>query len=161
MDAYLRVDFNKQKLIYLENKGLKVKKRRKDGALKHASHIIALRDNDDILKRKAAENPLTYRDADSVEELYEAWKRTYECDYATRSIFEPDVQPYQIGKAKYTIADLQTVTEANIQPKYHEFATILHQHNVSGRENAFDKLINLFLCKIVDEKQNPNDLQFH
>lgn len=132
-----------------------------DSALKYASHIIAVRDNDDILKRKAAENPPTYRDADSAKELYEAWKRTYESDYATRGIFEPDVQPYQIGKAKYTIADLQTVTQADIQPKYHEFATILRQHNVSGRENAFDKLVNLFLCKIVDEKHNPNDLQFY
>jgi len=132
-----------------------------DGALKYASHIIAVRDNDDILKRKAAENPPTYRDADSAKALYEAWKRTYESDYATRGIFEPDVQPYQIGKAKYTVADLQTVTEADIQPKYHEFATILRQHNVSGRENAFDKLVNLFLCKIVDEKHNPNDLQFY
>ncbi len=131
------------------------------GALKYASHIIAIRDNDDILKRKAAENPPSYRDADSAKELYEVWKRTYECDYATRGIFEPDVQPYQIGKAKYTIADLQTVTEADIQPKYHEFATILRQHNVSGRENAFDKLVNLFLCKIVDEKHNPDDLQFY
>lgn len=132
-----------------------------DGVLKYVSHIIAVRDNDDILKRKAAENPPTYREADSAKGLYEVWKRTYDADYATRGIFEPDVQPYQIGKAKYTVADLQTVTEADIKPKYHEFATILRQHNVSGRENAFDKLVNLFLCKIVDEKHNPNDLQFY
>jgi type I restriction-modification system DNA methylase subunit len=132
-----------------------------DGTLKYASYIIAVRDNDDILKRKAAENPPTYRDSDSAKALYEAWRRTYESDFTTRGIFEQDVQPYQIGKAKYTVDDLQTVTEADIQPKYHEFATILRQHNVSGRENAFDKLVNLFLCKIVDEKNNPKDLQFY
>jgi type I restriction-modification system DNA methylase subunit len=132
-----------------------------NGALKYASYIIAVRDNDDILKRKAAEHPPTYRDSDSAKALYEAWRRTYESDFTTRGIFEQDVQPYQIGKAKYTVADLQTVTEADIQPKYHEFATILRQHNVSGRENAFDKLVNLFLCKIVDEKNNPKDLQFY
>ena len=129
-----------------------------DGALKYASYIIAVRDNEDVLKRKAAENPPTYRDSDSA---YEAWRRTYESDFTTRGIFEQDVQPYQIGKAKYTVNDLRTVTEADIQPKYHEFATILRQHNVSGRENAFDKLVNLFLCKIVDEKNNPKDLQFY
>lgn len=132
-----------------------------DGVLKYASHIISTLDNPDILKRKAAENPLTYSGADSAKELYKVWKLTYECDYATRGIFESDVQPYQIGKAKYTVADLQNVTEADIQPKYHEFATILRQHNVSGRENAFDKLVNLFLCKVVDEKHNPKDLQFY
>ena len=127
-----------------------------DGALKYASYIIAVRDNEDVLKRK--KNPPTYRDSDSA---YEAWRRTYESDFTTRGIFEQDVQPYQIGKAKYTVNDLRTVTEADIQPKYHEFATILRQHNVSGRENAFDKLVNLFLCKIVDEKNNPKDLQFY
>lgn len=132
-----------------------------DGVLKYASHIIVVRDNEDILKRKASEKPLSYRGAESAKELYEVWKRTYECDYATRGIFEPDVQPYQIGKVKYTVADLQTITEQDIQRKYHEFATILRQHNVSGRENAFDKLVNLFLCKIVDEKHNPHDLKFY
>jgi len=132
-----------------------------DGVLKYTSYIIALRDNDDILRRKAAENLPTYRDADSAKALYEAWKRTYESDYATRGIFEPDIQPYQIGKTKYSIADLRTITEADIKRKYHEFATILRQHNVSGRENAFDKLVNLLLCKIVDEKHNPEDLQFY
>lgn len=132
-----------------------------DNTLKYASQIIAVRDNEDILKRQAFENPLTYREADSARELYKTWHTTYKSDYATRGIFEPDIQPYQIGKAKYNVTDLQIVTEADIQPKYHEFATILRQHNVSGRENAFDKLVNLFLCKIVDEKHNQTDLQFY
>jgi len=132
-----------------------------DGVLKYSSHIIAVRDNEDILKKKEKENPLAYAKADSAKELYQVWNHTYESDYATRGIFELDIQPYQIGKAKYTVDDLRTVTQADIQPKYHEFATILRQHNVSGRENAFDKLVNLFLCKIVDEKHNPTDLQFY
>ncbi|MFP3597919.1 restriction endonuclease subunit S [Chryseobacterium sp. SIMBA_029] len=34
-------------------------------------------------------------------------------------------------------------------------------NNVSGRENAFDKLVNLFLCKIVDETNNPKELKFY
>jgi len=91
-----------------------------DGALKYASYIIAVGDNDDVLKRK--KNPPTYRDSNSD---YEAWRCTYESDFTMRGIFEQDVQPYQIGKAKYNVNDLRTVTEADIQPKYHEFATIL------------------------------------
>lgn len=39
--------------------------------------------------------------------------------------------------------------------------TILRQHNVGSHENAFDKLINLFLAKIVDETINPSELQFY
>ena len=33
--------------------------------------------------------------------------------------------------------------------KYNQFATILRKYNVGGCENAFDKLVNLFLAKIV------------
>jgi hypothetical protein len=45
-------------------------------------------------------------------------------------------------------------------PNFKE-ATILRQHNVSGHENAFDKLIYLFLAKIVDEGQNTKELKFY
>lgn len=31
---------------------------------------------------------------------------------------------------------------------------------MSGRENAFDKLVNILLCKLVDEATNPDDLKF-
>ena len=60
-----------------------------------------------------------------------------------------------------TAADLKSISADDQQKKYHEFATILRQHNVSGRENAFDKLVNLFLCKLVDEMENPDDLTFY
>ena len=59
------------------------------------------------------------------------------------------------------MADLHAISATDQQKKYHEFATILRQHNVSGRENAFDKLVNLFLCKLVDEIENPTDLKFY
>ncbi|EJA9561315.1 N-6 DNA methylase, partial [Campylobacter coli] len=41
-----------------------------------------------------------------------------------------------------------------------EFAKILRKHNISGKENAFDKLVNIFLCKIYDETFNKNNLKF-
>lgn len=47
----------------------------------------------------------------------------------------------------YSIKDLKSVGFEDTQKKYNEFATILRQHNVSGHENAFDKLINIFLAK--------------
>ena len=133
-----------------------------NNAVTYANRVITLRDNDKLLEQKRDLKPLTYKDAQEVEDLYRVWKETYALDYATKGIFEPDIQPYHIGKLKYTTADLNTVrNDKDIQSKYHEFATILRQHNVSGRENAFDKLVNLFLCKIVDESRNPNDLQFY
>lgn len=41
-----------------------------------------------------------------------------------------------------------------------KFAKILRKYNISGKENAFDKLVNLFLCKIYDENHNKEILNF-
>jgi len=127
------------------------------------SYIISLKDNEKLLEELADKKPLSFKEAKAleVEDIYKAWKETYNLDFATKGIFENDIQAYHIGKQKYTIDDLVEVGSKDIQSKYHEFATIMRQHNVSGRENAFDKLVNLFLCKIVDEAKNPKDLKFN
>ena len=134
-----------------------------DGKAVYFSNIISLNDNKKLLEELADKKPLSFKEAKSleVEDIYKAWKETYNSDYATKGIFEDEIQPYQIGKQKYSINDLSEVGSKDIQSKYHEFATILRKYNVSGRENAFDKLVNLFLCKIVDEAKNPKDLKFN
>ena len=126
-------------------------------------YIISLKDNEKLLEELADKKPLSFKEAKAleVEDIYKAWKETYNLDFATKGIFEDDILPYEIGKQKYSIDDLIEVGSKDIQSKYHEFATIMRQHNVSGRENAFDKLVNLFLCKIVDEAKNPKDLKFN
>lgn len=88
-------------------------------------------------------------------------EKTYNCAYATIGIFEDEIDAYTIGKLKYTVKDLKEISDRDIQGKYHQFATILRQHNISGHENAFDKLVNLFLCKVVDESKNSDDLKFY
>lgn len=131
--------------------------------LTYNNNIISLNDNVKLLEELADKKPLSYKEAKAleVEDIYKTWKETYSLDFATKGIFEDDIQAYQIGKQKYTVEDLAEVDSKDIQSKYHEFATIMRQHNVSGRENAFDKLVNLFLCKIVDEAKNPKDLKFY
>ena len=132
------------------------------GKVVYENRILTLEDNEKLIEEKKALKPLTYKDAVEVEDLYKVWKETYALDYATKGIFESDIQPYHIGKLNYSVDDLDIVnSEKEIQSKYHEFATILRQHNVSGRENAFDKLVNLFLCKIVDESLHSTDLKFY
>ena len=134
-----------------------------DGKVIPYHYIISLKDNEKLLEELADKKPLSFKEAKAleVEDIYKAWKETYNLDFSTKGIFENDILPYQIGKQKYTVEDLLEVGSKDIQSKYHEFATILRQYNVSGRENAFDKLVNLFLCKIVDEAKNPNDLKFN
>jgi type I restriction-modification system DNA methylase subunit len=125
--------------------------------------LITLKDNEKLLEELAEKEPISYARAKLLdkEDIYHAWKETYSQDYATKGIFEIDIPSYDIGKTKYSLTDLSSINSNDIQGKYHQFATILRQHNVSGRENAFDKLINLFLCKIVDETNNPDELKFY
>jgi len=121
-------------------------------------YLINLSDNKELIENNSSLKP--YKDATTVEEIYKVWCETYDKEYATVGIFE-DNRAYEIGKTKFNIDDLKTISSKDIQGKYHEFATILRVYNVSGRENAFDKLVNLFLCKVVDEIENPNELKFY
>jgi len=121
-------------------------------------YLINMQDNQDLI----LDNPTmqTYEKANDVEDIFNAWKNSYDSFYTTKGLFE-DNQAYKIGEHKINVNDLEIINSKDIQGKYNAFATILRKYNVSGRENAFDKLVNLFLCKIVDEKKNPDELEFY
>ncbi len=129
-----------------------------DGKVVPEYRLINIQDNEALLR----DNPKlkSYKEATTVGELYAVWQETYGGECATLGLFENN-RPYDIGKEKYTSEDLKSINSKDIQGKYHDFANILRQHNVSGRENAFDKLVNLFLCKVTDEKTNPKELAFY
>ena len=129
-----------------------------DNKINSKYYLISLKDNDELLENnKKLES---YKNASEVEDIYSVWSETYKKEYSTVWLFENN-EAYKIGKTNFSIDDLKTISSKDIAWKYHEFATILRQHNVSGRENAFDKLVNLFLCKVVDEKYNPEKLNFY
>lgn len=125
--------------------------------------IIPLEDNEEYLKTDST--LISYRSCKGKDNFaqrsYDVWKNTYDCDYSEEGLLEEEIQPYYPGKRKYSVSDLQEIDEGAIQKKYNEFATILRKYNVSGRENAFDKLVNLLLAKVIDEVNNPLDLDFY
>ena len=122
--------------------------------------IISHKDNEEILLQ---DNKLkAFKDATNVKNRFEVWKNTYKQEYIESGIFETNIQAYQIGKEKYTLLeDTHPVTDKDIKGKYHQFRTILRKHNIARKENAFEVLVNLFLCKIVDEEKNKDNLQFY
>ena len=133
-----------------------------DNKCKRTYHVISMLDNKEYLlsnKTLVSFEDVTKRGGNR-DEYYQVWKDTYQFDYNTKGIFEDEIAPFHIGKKKFTIEDLQVVDATAIQKKYNQFATIMRQYNVSGRENAFDKLVNLFLVKIVDETRHGKELQF-
>ena len=126
---------------------------------KPAYYLINVQDNEEKLKNDPGAP--AYKDAKNNKQLFRVWHDTYQCDAATRGLFEDDIQPYHIGKNKFSVKDLAPISNDEIKKKYNEFATILRRHNVGAKENAFDKLVNLFLAKVVDETNNPDDLHFY
>lgn len=127
---------------------------------KTSQRIISVKDNPQILEEMP--NAPSFNAATNVTERFKAWKDTYKQEHTETGIFEENIQAYQIGKNKYTLAhDTRPLDAKDIKGKYHDFRTILRKHNVSRRENAFEVLVNLFVCKIVDELENPNDLKFY
>lgn len=133
-----------------------------DGKCKRTYHVISMLDNKEYLlsNRNLVSFETVTKRGGNRDEYYQVWRYTYQFDYNTKGIFEEEVTPFNIGKKTFTIEDLQTVDATAIQKKYNQFATIMRQYNVSGRENAFDKLVNLFLVKIVDETRHGKELQF-
>ena len=131
-------------------------------------YVIDLNDDEDEIKKDAGKNQkrFFYKDATDANGLFKAWSETYGRNYQQNGIFENDAQIYNIGKKKLTFSHLNDTEMAD---KFNKFAEILRTHNVSSKESAFDKLINLFLCKIVDEKnsqktekdKNEKELEFY
>lgn len=123
--------------------------------LEYKNYIIQAYDNEEYLKEKELQN--SYKKSNNNIELFKTWKESYELQYFEQGIFEANANAYKILEITPTFDNLKELKE---EGKYHEFAKILRKHNISGKENAFDKLVNIFLCKIYDETFNKNNLKF-
>jgi len=94
-----------------------------------------------------------YRTAGNVEDTFARWsKLTY-----SNGIFEDWVDAYEYQNKLLTKKDLIPLTEADSGTIFHGFLSILRKHSVSDKPNAFNKIFNLFLAKIYDEKKRDTD----
>lgn len=138
-------------------------------SLDYQNFIIATQDNKSYLQDLSTQYKTIitgYAHTTSSAEAFEVWKEVYKLEYAEIGIFERNINAYEAGQNALCFEDLQELSSYNDEGKtyedgkYHEFAKILRKYNISGKENAFDKLVNLFLCKIYDENHNKEILNF-
>lgn len=135
----------------------------------HTSHIIYMKDNDEYITRINADlnKDKQKKRFDSPEnanakDYFSVWNDTYSQSDTSKGLLEKDILAYQVGKEKYNLeSDLKAVSHSQIASIYHDFATILRNNAIGNYENAFYILVDLFLCKITDELENPQDLQFY
>lgn len=122
----------------------------KDGCIVHKASTIDCSDDANIvLLSKKDKSIKLYRDANTASAKYEAWKETYGRQIHDDLIFSKDSVAYQIGVKPLRKKDLRDFTpDDKIVNKFEE---ILRHNNVSDKENAFNRLVALFICKLVDE----------
>lgn len=88
-----------------------------------------------------------------VKDIYEHWNKILKHS----GIFEKDSSPYHVIRRRLTYGDLENMNEEDGGKIYNQIMEILRHNGVSDKPNAFNKLLNLFVCKIIDEDRNEND----
>lgn len=128
----------------------------KAGTIEYKAPTIDCSDDANIiLLSKKDKSIKLYRDAHTAPDKYEVWKETYASQIHDDLVFSADSVAYQIGVKPLRKKDLRDFTpEDKIVNRFEE---ILRHNNVSDKENAFNRLVALFICKLVDESTKGED----
>ncbi len=132
-----RFEFDK---IQYENAIVKIQDRKED--------LEAFKKGDDSIK--------LYKFANNKTELHEVWKETFYLYFHYNGIFEDDINAYAIELKPLKKRNLKKLKEP--QKIFYQFLEILRHNNISDNANAFNRMLALFLCKIVDEEKSKNDI---
>jgi type I restriction-modification system DNA methylase subunit/restriction endonuclease S subunit len=92
-----------------------------------------------------------------TKDIHEYWNKTFK----DNGIFENYATPYNIVHKRLTYGMLHNMKADDSGVIYNHIMEILRHNGISDKPNAFNKLLNLFVCKIIDEDKNPDEeLQF-
>ncbi len=96
-----------------------------------------------------------YKNASNKDELFKIWSEIFEKQLFDDVIFHDETIAYKIGVKPLRKKDLKEFPDTSIVNIYEE---ILRHNSVTNKQNAFDALLELFICKLADESQkNLND----
>ena len=107
------------------------------------------------LLAKEDDSILLYKNASTAEDFFIVWDETYSKKVYHNIIFGEDSVAYKIGDQPIKNKDLKKFKkEDGITDSFRE---ILRHNNISDKENAFNKLLSLFICKFVDEERHRDE----
>jgi type I restriction enzyme M protein len=101
------------------------------------------------------ENIKRYKDAGSRDGLYLVWRDYYNMHFHFNGIFDDDAIAYSIDLKPLKKRDLKPLKD--VQGLFKKYVELLRHNNISDNANAFNKMLSLFLCKIVDEEKNDDE----
>lgn len=122
----------------------------KDNEICYKCLSVNCSDDANIAKIAEKDNDLhIYANAYNDKDRFEVWSNTYGQQWLDDVIFSPESQAYNIGIPPLRKGQLRDFSpEDKIVNRFEE---ILRHNNVSEKENAFNRLVALFICKLVDE----------
>ena len=88
-----------------------------------------------------------------VNAIHASWDKTFGQD----GLFHPQAAIYSSAERLLLSRDLWELDRSTGAGLFNRFAEALRQHSISDKSNAFNKLFNLFVCKIVDEDNHADD----
>jgi type I restriction enzyme M protein len=94
-----------------------------------------------------------WKELNNQKEIFDHWNKNFK----DNGIFEDWANAYNIEIKALTRGRLKELTEEDSGRIFNQFAEILRHNVVSDKPNAFNKIFNLFLCKIVDEDRKPDE----
>ena len=90
-----------------------------------------------------------YKSASEATDAWRAWDETYHKETYRNLVFGEKCLAYNIGLQPLVKKDLRRFTQED--GFTNTFREILRHNAISDKENAFNKLLSLFICKFVDE----------
>ncbi len=153
--SYLNQDANAEYLVlyasYYEQE---------DDEIVRENLIVKIKDNPDKVKQcKETDKKAvcSYKEAKNKDDFFSIWKKLYGNYFYRYGIFENDVSAYSVELKPLKKKDLKPL--ATSKGLFNKFAEILRHNNISDNANAFNKMLSLILCKIVDEdEKRPDDV---
>jgi type I restriction enzyme M protein len=85
-------------------------------------------------------------------EIFDSWNKSF----LPNGIFENHIMPYQFKTTGLIYENLKDIETSDGNTIFNQFDEILRRHVVSDKTNAFNKIFNLFICKIRDEDLKKN-----
>lgn len=126
-----------------------------NGEISYKNAIIRCRDDANLIKLSQKDESIKlYQKASNAKQLHDVWLETYGAQLTDNLIFSDDVKAYNLDLPPLRKKDLK-----NFSPDdkiINQFEEILRHNAVSDKENAFNRLIALFICKLVDEQKDDN-----
>lgn len=86
-------------------------------------------------------------------EIHDHWNKNTK----DNGIFEEWANAYDVEIKALVRSRLLPLTKDDSGRIFNQFAEILRHNVVSDKPNAFNKILNLFICKIIDEDKNDNE----